>query len=152
MAISELDLGQYALESSTPDAATLEARKKAPEIRGESILDVATPIVDRDTEIPDSLQVTAIPTRRHRWSRRRGDTLPKPADRTHYRVQDALRQLTPSEKGFQVSGMDGSGRNIEPITVFVDKAAQGKGLVAFSTMGDREARPQTRKQSKFRPR
>lgn len=133
-----------------------EVREKAEEIRGESILDVKSTEIHRGVEIPDTLNVTSLRETRHRWSRSKGATLSKPADRIHYTVRDALRQLTTAEKGFRVSGKDSSGRRVDPITVFVDptmESTRSRGIGAggnhlvFSTMGDREARLNVRKNS-----
>lgn len=121
---------------------------KAEEVRGPDLLSILSSRVDEDAEIPSTLKVRAIRSGRHWLQLRRGDKLPKPEDRIHYRVKDAIRQLTPDEDGIRVTGRNESGERIKPISIFVnhDGAKKGNHKVVYSTMGDLEARPHSRTQ------
>ena len=123
---------------------------KPEEVRGPNLLSFRSKVIDEDAEIPDGLNVRAI--RSGRFRLRRGDKLPKPADRVHYRLKDAIRQLTPDEKGVKISGRDESGGRIKPIRIFVNHEGGRKGdhKIVYSIMGDLEARPQSRTQRRRR--
>jgi hypothetical protein len=119
---------------------------KAKEVTGNNVLKVEERVLDRDDVLPDTVKVTALKTRKHPWSRTKGVKLLKPTDRDHFRVSDAVRQLTQSERGFRVTGRDDTGEQIKPITVFVDRmgGSSDQDKVVFSTIADREARPVSR--------